>query len=264
VDSLPLVGRLLVTVPDDLKIDKHLGRYLDERQGQTSPHHTLVVAVDTVPSTKWLHEVIVCQTPPLPQLVRWAQRRLEEQHKILPADAAQLLVEESGQHLGLLTQEIAKLAVAVPGGRIERSDVDQLVCRNRERSGWDLAGTLAQGGNVFAVLEDVFAEKTGGEEDSAARRCLEALSRLLRQAVATTRIYATMKKPPDALEAMKQAGVASWHLDQTAALIKLLAQRRLLKHVYPWLLDAEMDFRSSMGGKMALQRLLGRLTKQAG
>jgi DNA polymerase-3 subunit delta len=66
--------------------------------------------------------------------------------KKISSDAAELLVELTGGDLGLLEQELAKLAVYV-GSRdtITVQDVDGLVARNRVQTVWEILEAAGAG-----------------------------------------------------------------------------------------------------------------------
>src|SRR3954471_12668271 len=82
--------------------------------------------------------VIACKPPPTQRLPDWCARWCAGRHgKQLTAAAARLLVGLVGGDMGLLDQEMGKLAVYVgEAGRIEAADVDRLVGNSRAENTW--------------------------------------------------------------------------------------------------------------------------------
>src|SRR5262245_7922309 len=72
---------------------------------------------------------IVCKAPPPYKIASWCSEWAQAQHqKQLPPQAADLLVDLVGADMGLLDQELLKLAIFVgERKRIETADVDRLV-----------------------------------------------------------------------------------------------------------------------------------------
>src|SRR5262249_10457486 len=112
---------------------------LERYVAEPSPTGVLVLVVKTWMSTTKLAKLldaqatITCKAPATHRLPEWCVRWASATHgKQLTAPAAQLLVELVGPEMGLLDQEMGKLAVYVgEAKRIDQQDVDRLVGHNR-------------------------------------------------------------------------------------------------------------------------------------
>lgn len=91
--------------------------------------------------------VIACNTPEAHALAQWCVNwSAAAHHKQLAAQAARLLVDLVGNEMGLLDQELQKLAAYVGAApRIDSRDVDQLVGRSRTESTWKLFELIGDG-----------------------------------------------------------------------------------------------------------------------
>ena len=110
----------------------------------------------------------MCKAPPAYKLPAWCVEWAKAAHgKKLAPDAAELLVELVGSAMGLLDQEIGKLAVAVGGkATIDAEDVDKLVGRSRSADVFRIMDAIGEGkpAAALAILEELFAE---GEDPMA-------------------------------------------------------------------------------------------------
>ena len=113
----------------------------------------LVLDVKTWPANTRLAKMvpnaatIVCKGPKPYQLAPWCTEWAAAQHqKQLPSAAAALLVDLVGTEMGLLDQEILKLAIYVgERKKIDATDVDRLVGNNREESTFKIFDALGEG-----------------------------------------------------------------------------------------------------------------------
>src|SRR5262249_44143061 len=105
---------------------------------------------------------ISCKALTGPKLAEWCRRWASSHHgkTITPATAG-LLVDLVGAEMGLLDQELAKLAVYVgDAAKIEAEDVDRLVGNNRAENTWlifDLIGQ-ANGPGALALLDRLLGQ----------------------------------------------------------------------------------------------------------
>ena len=119
----------------------------------------LILDVKTWPATTKLAKLvpddatIACRSLKPQQLPPWCvQRATSAYQKKLPNPAAQLLVELVGSSLGVLDQELAKLAAFVgrkPG--IDSDDVDQLVGRSRQAETFKIFDAIGNARPVDAL-----------------------------------------------------------------------------------------------------------------
>src|SRR5262249_45552747 len=133
-----------------------------------APTGALVLDVKSWPSNTKLAKLIdagatiVCKAPPAYRLpercVRWAASCDGKQ---LSAPAAAVLVDLGGSEMGLLDQELNKLAVYVgKGTRIDLGDVDKLVGSNREENVWKIFDAIAAGqaGAALTILDNLLGQ----------------------------------------------------------------------------------------------------------
>jgi DNA polymerase-3 subunit delta len=204
----------------------------------------------------WL---ITCKAPAVHLLPQWAVRWCAEQHgKQLSAGAAKLLVDLVGSEMGLLDQELAKLAVyAGNADKIDVRDVDELVGRRRAENTWrifDFIGT-GQAREALDLLQKLLDQ---GEDPL---RLLGAFSSQLRQLAKVTRLSAqgvTLK------DAMNRGGVPGYRAAQDGAdqLLRHLGRRRL-DRLYDWLLETDLGMKggSQLPPRILLERLVIRLAR---
>src|SRR5262249_21340148 len=182
---------------------------------------------------------IACKAPPTQQLPEWCVRWCAAQHdKQLAPAAARLLVDLVGPEMGLLDQEMQKLAAyagdghrveAGAGGAVEAGDVDRLVGSSRAENTWrvfDLIGA-GQAGEALTFLDRLLEQ---GEDPL---RLLGAFSTQLRRLAQAGRLSAQGASLGEALE---RAGVPSFPAARKGAeqQMRHLGRRRLAPP-YDWL-----------------------------
>src|SRR5438132_238019 len=122
---------------------------------------------------------IVCKTPAAYRLPAWCTQWASACHgKQLSSEAAKLLVDLIGAEMGLLDQELAKLAIYVGmAARIETDDVDKLVGNSRAENMWKIFDAIgaANSAEALTILDRLFEQ---GEEPL---RILGAFSMQLRR-----------------------------------------------------------------------------------
>jgi DNA polymerase-3 subunit delta len=114
---------------------------------------------------------IVCKAPPayrvhdlLPWLTGWAK---SSHKKKLAPEAAELLLELVGPSMGLLDQELGKLAVAVgTKADISATDVERMVGRSKAADAFRILDAIGEGkpGAALSIVEELFSE---GEDPMA-------------------------------------------------------------------------------------------------
>ena len=161
----------------------------------------------------------------------WCSQWCQAEHgKAISAEAARLLVELVGTDMGLLDQELAKLAVFVgEGKKIDTGDVDRLVGHSREESVWKLFDLIGVG-QTAAALAHLDRLLTQGEEPLA---LLGAMASKLRSFAKAYRLT-TVGKSLSA--AMGEAGVPAFTRQGAEEAMRHLGGRRL-NVLYDWLLE---------------------------
>jgi DNA polymerase-3 subunit delta len=200
---------------------------------------------------------IVCKTPKHAQLPAWCVQRASEAYgKKLAGPAAQLLVELVEPSLGLLDQELAKLATYVgDAAAISADDVDALCGRSRAAETFKIFDAIGQGKPTEAVsiLERLLAD---GEEPLA---LLGAFSWQLRRLAQAGRLATRGMSLPAALS---EVGFGPWQIEKVEPQLRHLGRRRLEK-LFDWLLEADLGMKgnSTLAPAVQLERLVVKLAQ---
>jgi DNA polymerase-3 subunit delta len=202
---------------------------------------------------------IVCKAPAAYRMPAWCVPWAAAQHdkQLVPA-AAELLVNLVGPDMGLLDQELAKLAVYVgPAAKIEVADVDRLVGSSRAENTWKIFDAIATGrpGEALALLDRVLEQ---GEEPL---RVLGACSMQLRRLAQAARLAQQGRPLASALE---EIGVPPYNLKGCEQQLRHLGWRRA-QRLYDWLLETDLGLKGSslLSPRVVLERLVVRLARPA-
>jgi DNA polymerase-3 subunit delta len=201
---------------------------------------------------------IVCKTPAAQKLPEWCGQWCADQHgKALSAPAARLLIDLVGTDMGLLDQEMAKLAIyAGNNSRIDTADVDQLVGQSRIENTWKIFDLIGAGqtGAALTLLDRLLDQ---GEEPL---RLLGAFSMQLRRLAQAARLHSQGQSVPDALE---HAGVPPFGRRSAEQQLRHLGRRRLDK-IYDWLLETDLGLKGSspLPPRTLLERLVVQLARK--
>ncbi len=268
LETLPFLSprRLVVVENADPFVTRErarLEKYVAERSKGSAPAGVLVLDLQSLPANTRLAKLlgesgsIVCKTPKSDELPKWCMEWSASHHgKALAAPAARLLVDLVGPDMGLLDQELAKLAAyAGTASRIEAADVDHLVGSSREENTWkifDLIGA-GQAGASLVLLNKLFDQ---GEEPV---RLLAAFSLQLRRLAQAARLNVQGVAIGDALE---RVGVPPFARRQAEQQMRHLGRRRL-DSLYDWLLQTDFGIKggSSLPPRTLLERLVVKLAR---
>jgi DNA polymerase-3 subunit delta len=270
LQTLPFLSphRLVVLENADPFVTRERGKLEDlfaALAGRARPAGVLVLDVQ-----KWAgntnlakktpdESLIVCEALGSQQLPAWcAQRCLSAHGKVLATPAARLLVELVGAEMGLLDQELEKLAVYVGAApKIEARDVDQLVGRSRAENTFRIFDFIGEGkaGEALAFLDRLF------EQGLDPLGVLAAVGWQLRRLAQTARLAA---QGVPLQQAMVRGGVPDkpWALRAAEQQFRRLGPRRL-DRLYDWLLEVEMGIKGSsqLPPRTLLERLIVRLAQ---
>jgi DNA polymerase-3 subunit delta len=237
---------------------------LEKYFAEPSKTGVLVLDVQSWPANTKLAKLlpeaatIVCKAPASHKLPEWCVQWCGAQHgKPLSLSAARLLVDLVGADMGLLDQEMAKLAIyAGSNSRIDTADVDQLVGRSRTENTWkmfDLLGT-GQTGAALTLLDRLLDQ---GEEPL---RLLGAFSMQLRRLAQAARLHSQGESVADALE---HAGVPPFGRRNAEQQLRHLGRRRL-DLLYDWLLETDLGLKGSsqLPPRTLLERLVVQLARK--
>jgi DNA polymerase-3 subunit delta len=173
LETRPFLGeRRLVVVDQADPFVTTYRSYLEKYLTHPAAAGVLVLEVKSFPATTNLAKSLpdgaklVCKAPAPAALAAWCVQWAAEPHgKQLSKAAAQLLVEYVGNDMGLLDQELAKLAAyAGKAARIEADDVDLLVGHSQAANAFTIFDAIVGGrtGEALAVLDALF---TKGESE---------------------------------------------------------------------------------------------------
>lgn len=255
--------RLVVVDNADPFVSNHRGE-LEVKVGALPKTATLVLDVKTWAANTRLAKLVdssatlVCKSIPAARLPAWCSEwALAHYDKQLPGQAAALLVDLVGAEMGLLDQELGKLAVYVGARKkIEPADVDRLVGNSRAETVWKIFDAIAAGNvkDALAILNRLFDQ---GEEPL---RILGAFSMTLRR---LAQAYRLTEQGLSAGAALEQAGVHSFGLRAAEQQMRHLGRRRL-ERLYDLLLEINLDLRgnSPLPQRTLFERFLIRLARK--
>jgi DNA polymerase-3 subunit delta len=264
LSTLPFLAprRLVIVENADPFVTAERAR-LEKYLAAPSEVGVLVLEVASWPATTRLAKMVpdtatvVCKAPATQRLPEWCVHWSQAHHgKPIAAAAAKLLVDLVGPDMGLLDQELAKLAVYVgEAAKIDSKDVDRLVGNNREEKTWavfDLIGA-GQTGAALALLDRLF------EQGEDAMRLLGAFSMQLRRLAQAARLCFLGKSVKEALD---EAGVPPFGHRGAEQQMRHLGRRRL-DRLYDWLLTVDQGMKggSSLPPRTLLERLIVRLAQ---
>jgi len=261
-------GTRLVVVED---ADEFITRYRSDLEDYVArPRLTgvLVLEAKSFPSNTRLYKqvaanglVVECGAPSDARLSKWLATWARQAHRVeLAPGAADMLVDLVGPELGLLDQELAKLALtAGPDGKVTAESVRELVGTWRTKTTWDMLDA-ALAGDVRGAMTQLDRLLLAGENEvpllaqiSATLRRLAAATRLILQAEATGR-RTTLAA------ALEEAGVKGFVVRKTEQQLRRIGRQRG-GQLYEWLLDADLALKgaSSLPPRLVLERLIVRL-----
>jgi len=161
VRSFAMFGSSKVVVVRDADdfITKFRGQ-LEDYLEKPSSSATLIFRVGEMRSNTRVYKLISktgviekCEPPKQFELPGWIVARAKSVHQAtLSPEAAKLLADRIGADLGRLDNELAKLAIASDGKKIEVADVSKGVSFQREQEMWDMTNALASG-NIKDALQ---------------------------------------------------------------------------------------------------------------
>ena len=186
------------------------------------------------------------------RLVKWIVEEAAHSHqKQLSRDAAALLIELAGTSLGLLGQEISKLASYVgTAERISPDDVRTLVGGWKAETTWTMTGAVRDG-DVSLALSCLDQLLTAGE---APQKLLGGVNFVFKKLTRATEVSRT-GTPLNA--ALKQCGVFPRDVDASARYLRRIGRPRA-ETLLARLLQADADLKgaSRLPDRLQMERLL--------
>jgi DNA polymerase-3 subunit delta len=263
--------RVVVVDGADDFVSRYRGELEDEAtHGRSSG--VLILQVKSLPANTRLYKsvaanglLIDANTPSGVKLPGWLSGWARSRHQAkLPKAAATLLVETAGEELGLLDQEIAKLALmAGPGGEITTEMVRQHVGGWRTRTTWDMLDA-ALDGNLPEALKQLDRLLGSGEQPIA---LLGQIGFSLRRLAATTRLVIQSERRgrrTPLRRALEEAGTRPFLIKKLEGQLRRLGRARG-QRLYEWLLQADLDLKGASPAppRVVLERLIVRLAAPA-
>jgi DNA polymerase-3 subunit delta len=252
--------------------DEFVSRYraeLEDYVAKPKANGVLVLGVKTFAANTRLFKAVAaaglaieCSTPPPARLPRWLSGWARSEHGVaLPQPAAETLVEMVGPELGLLDQELAKLALSAgPGGTISAELLRKSVGSWRAKTTWEMLDATLDGNARDAMLQ-LDRLLLAGESPVA---ILGQISASLRRLAAATRIILTAEaagRRGGLRDALEQAGVQRFLLAKAEAQLRKLGRQRG-ERLYQWLLETDLALKgdSALPPRLILERLIVRLS----
>jgi DNA polymerase III subunit delta len=264
-------GKRLVVVEE---ADAFVTRYraqLEEYIARPATTGMLVLELKSFPSNTRLYKSVAAggllidgNAPTGAALSRWLAQWAKQQHRVqLLQSAAELLLETVGPELGLLDQELAKLALSAEGNKITPELVSRAVGGWRAKTAWELLDA-ALDGNPRAALEQLDRLLASGEQPIGV---LAQISFSLRRMAAATRLILQAEAAGRRIplgQALQQAGIRSFVVQKAERQLRRLGRQRGAQ-LYRWLLEADLDLKgdSALSPRLVLERLVTRLAAPA-
>ena len=264
-------GARRVVVVDDA--DKFVTEYrpkLEDYVAKPSHAGVLILDVDTWPSNTKLYKAVAaaglniqCTSPTGAALVKWLVAWAKQHHRAkLSTDAAESLVDLVGAELGLLDQELGKLASAAGAEPISCELVDKFVGTWRSKTAWEMIDAVADGHGP-AAMQQLDRLIAAGEHPIA---LLAQMSSTFRRFAAATRLLEDAeraKRPVQPRRILEQAGFKPFVMDKAERQWRQLGRKRSGR-LYEMLLDADIALKGRSSAparaRLVLERFIAQLS----
>lgn len=204
---------------------------------------------------------IRCDPPKLPQLRNWLLHRAKQQRIDLQRDALSLLLDIAPLELGILEQELTKLAVCVgEGGKVTTAIVQDNVGGGRVRQTWDMIDSAARGDAPEALRQ--LDRLIGAGEDPAG--LMPQMAGVLRRFVIAGRLVEAAERAgrrPNLRAALQEAGIPPFKLTEAEQQLRQIGRIRAGKLLRD-LLAADLALKGSHSRGAPARRVLERLIVQ--
>jgi DNA polymerase-3 subunit delta len=260
-------GKRLVMIEDaDSFVTEHRAK-LEDCVAKPKSTAVLILAVDSWPSNTKLYKAIDAgglqiqcgvptsarsKDPDISKISKWLIAWGKAEHNIvLEGAAADELVQIVGPHLGVMNQDLAKLALYVkPGGKVSPTLVKEVVGGWRMRTAWQMLDDVANGKAAAGLTQLDHLIRSGSEPIAI----FGQISWSLRRFAAATRIYEASERKKMRLtlgKALEEAGIKNFPPganDRAQDQLKQLTRRRAAK-LYHWLLEVDLSLKGSHSQK---------------
>jgi DNA polymerase-3 subunit delta len=230
----------------------------------------LVLDVKTWPGNTRLAKAVAasgltieCKAPAERQLKTWIAQRAKAEHKArIDAAAVDVLLELVPPELGIVVQEVAKLALlAGENGIIDTELIRENVGGWRARTTWDMVDAMADG-RAAAALAQLDRLITAGEKPHGLLPQMASTLRRFATATALIEEAETRRQRLPMRSALSQAGVPPFKLGDAERQLRQIGRARA-KQLTRWLLAADLAIKSynsaDDAARIELERLIARL-----
>jgi DNA polymerase-3 subunit delta len=249
----------LVLVEDAEDFVKNYRSGLEKYLERPAKKSVLILDVKTWAATTRLAKKVAeiglpidCAAPKSAEFPKWLAEQCAAAHgKQLSREAAVTLVELAGTDLGLLDQELAKLAAYVGDKpRIEPQAVRDLVGGWKAETTWSMLDAVRDG-KVDAALHLLDKLLTAGEHP------LKLLGGINNQFKALAQATEIARHGKPLRDAMLEAGVKPFTLDSSANYLRRIGRPRA-EQLMNWLLTADCDLKggSQLPERVIMEKLL--------
>lgn len=280
-------GRRLVVVENADPFVTQFRARLEAYVAKPSRVSVLVLVVSRWPSTTRLHNevaqhglAIECGPPQRAfgkrkeidqaQLAQWLCQRCADAHgATLGRQAAAQLIQLVGHDLGLLDQQLAKLALLVePDTKITPELVSEIIGGWRAKTTWELLDAATEG-NAAEALRQLDRILHSGDPPVA---LFGAISWSLRRFADATRVIERAERagrPVNLPQALVAAGFPKWSGDAVRAAERQLRQigRKRAGQLHHWLLEADLAMKGTHStpdrARFVLESLIVQLARQS-
>lgn len=257
-----------------------LERYAERPTGRG----TLILHFNSLPSNTRLHRfisqngwLVECRLPARKtgrtetvdavRMRKWLETWAKQQHRIrLRREAIDGLVQLVGWEIGLLDQELAKLALFVPAdGEVTSEVVHEVVGGWRAQSNWEMLDAIHQGNAADAIRQLDYLMQSG----EAPQALFGSISWSLRRFAVATRMYQHLTRQgrqANLSNCLREAGFYPNDLAKAETQLRQMTPARS-GQILRWLLEADLALKGSHSapalGRWVLERLILRLARQA-
>ena len=264
-------GRRLVVVEDaDTFVSQYRGE-LEQYLARPARDTVLILDVKTWPGNTRLGKAVAagglaidCATPNERPMKTWLIRRAASAYQVrFETAAADLLFELVPPELGIVVQELSKLALLVGDDRvIDAKLVEDHVGGWRARTTWDMIDAAAAGraGAALAQLDRLIL---AGEKPHG---LLPQMASSLRRFATATQLILSAERENWRLplrDALAQAGVVPFKLSDAERQLRQIGRHRA-RQLPSWLLAADLSIKghnsSDDRARIELERLIIRLS----
>jgi DNA polymerase-3 subunit delta len=263
VDSLLTVSmwspRQVVLVEDADDFVSSFRAGLEEYLERPAKKSVLLLDVKSWPANTRLAKKVAavglpidCSELKVPLLISWIIKSCRARHgKKIDREAAQLIIDLAGVELGLIDQELAKLAAFVgsaPG--IDTTAVEKLVGGWKMETTWKMLDAVRDG-QVGVALELLDRLLVAGEHPV---KLLGGVNFVYRPVARATELS---RQGQSIAEALPAAGVKPFSVQPMIPYLKRLGRPRA-ERILNFLLAADVDLKSSSGysDRLIMERLL--------